>query len=131
PCQCFVPAGTRTLVPGVMCTGSSPSAWYQPAPAVHSRIWSPAPPVPWWMCQLLRQRGSKVTLLTGVLPPTSGAEEARPVKYCAKASLGYPSGKGWSKVVSFMCPSQDLLALRSQALLVHPAGLDGSAASGV
>ncbi|CAM5235618.1 hypothetical protein SVIOM342S_03486 [Streptomyces violaceorubidus] len=67
-CQCFVPAGTRITVPGSMLTGSSPSAWYQPLPAVHSRTWSPPPPVPWWMCQLLRQPGSKETLLTGMLP---------------------------------------------------------------
>src|SRR5699024_10893259 len=38
PCQCFVPAGTRITVPGTMLTGSSPSAWYQPEPAVHMRI---------------------------------------------------------------------------------------------
>src|SRR5699024_2743884 len=70
PCQCFVPAGTRTTVPGSMLIGSSPSAWYQPDPAVHIRIWSPPPSVPWWTCQLLRHPGSKLTLLTGTLPPT-------------------------------------------------------------
>src|SRR5699024_9544366 len=73
PCQCFVPAGTRMTVPGSILTGSSPSAWYQPLPAVHNMTWSPAPFVPWWICQLLRQPGSKVTLLTGTVPSVSGA----------------------------------------------------------
>ena len=56
-----------------MLMGSSPSAWYQPLPAVHIRIWSPPPSVPWWMCQLLRHPGSKEMLLTGTLPVASEA----------------------------------------------------------
>ena len=68
-----VPAGTRITVPASMLTGSSPSAWYQPLPAVHMRIWSPPPAVPWWMCQLLRQPGSKELLFTATLPAARGA----------------------------------------------------------
>ena len=34
---------------------------YQPCPATPMSIWPP-PCEAWWMCQLLRQRGSKVTL---------------------------------------------------------------------
>lgn len=58
PCQCLTPAGMFTTSPGWSSCAGSPHAWYHPRPAVTSRIWPP----PLWMCQLLRQPGSKVTL---------------------------------------------------------------------
>ncbi len=63
PCQCLTPARVNTTTPGVSETASLPSSWYQPEPAVQMRTWPP-PLVAWWMCQLLRQPGSKVTLCT-------------------------------------------------------------------
>ena len=42
-------------------TAGLPSSWYQPRPATPISIWPP-PFAARWICQLLRQRGSKVTL---------------------------------------------------------------------
>ena len=61
PCQCFTPAGMFTTSPGRSSRAALPSSWYQPRPARQSSTWPP-PLFAWWMCQLLRQPGSKVTL---------------------------------------------------------------------
>ena len=63
PCQCFTPTGIVTTSPARSSCASFPHSWYQPRPPVTSRIWPP-PFSPWWMCQLFRQAGSKVTFAT-------------------------------------------------------------------
>ena len=61
PCQCLTPAGIWTTSPARSARAGCPSSWYHPRPPVHSRI-CPPPLEAWWMCQLLRQPGAKVTL---------------------------------------------------------------------
>ena len=69
PCQCLTPAGMVTTMPGVRLTARLLSSWYQPSPAVQISS-CPPPLLAWWMCQLFRQPGSKVTLArkTGQAP---------------------------------------------------------------
>ena len=61
PCQCLTFAGIWITVPGRIYTAGFPSSWYQPRPATPISI-CPPPLLARWMCQLLRQRGSNVTL---------------------------------------------------------------------
>ena len=53
-------------------------------PSVHSSSWPP-PDFAWWMCQLLRQAGEKVTFArkTVLVGSVSGLRKLTPVKYCA------------------------------------------------
>ena len=71
--------------PGSRLTAALPASWYQPLPAVQIRIWPP-PRLAWWMCQLLRQPGTKVTLArpTALSPgAVRGFKNESPMKYFA------------------------------------------------
>src|SRR5699024_9273184 len=61
PCQCLTSGGMTTVSPGASGWTGLPHSWYQPRPAVHSRI-CPPPLAARWMCQVVRQPGPKGTL---------------------------------------------------------------------
>ena len=69
PCQCLTSAGMTMTLPGSRLTASLPSSWYQPSPAVQISS-CPPPSEAWWICQLFRHPGSKVTLARN--SPSSG-----------------------------------------------------------
>lgn len=84
PCQCFTSGGMLTTSPGCSFRAGFPHSWYQPRPATQTRI-CPPPLAAWWMCQLLRQPGSKVTFArkTVFFGSVSGLRKDAPEKYCA------------------------------------------------
>ena len=72
PCHCFTFAGIWITVPCRISTAGFPSSCYHPRPATPLII-CPPPLVARCMCQLLRQRGSKVTLETETCSRETGA----------------------------------------------------------
>ncbi len=74
PCQCLVPGGHANGGAGGEADRlGSLSAWTSQTRRCRSVPGRRPPFVPWWMCQLLRQAGSKVMLFTGTLPSMTGA----------------------------------------------------------
>ena len=82
PCQCFTSGGITITFPGSRLTGSFPSSWYHPLPAVQISI-CPPPLDAWCICQLFLHDGSKLTFAknTGLSSnPVSGFKYDFPLK---------------------------------------------------
>ena len=83
PCQCLTSGGMTTVSPAERACAGLPTPDTSRGRRCTSRI-CPPPLDAWWMCQLLRQPGSKVTLAAeNAVFTAEGLEVAVPPKYWA------------------------------------------------